>query len=350
MAGSAGGGTVALFAAGAGTGLLAGAASCASVQFGLLTGAVREAGRPLLPVIAFLTAKLAAHTVLGALLGAVGAAVAPGPRVRAALLVAAGVLLTVFALDLLGVPAARRLLRREGQSGHCAAPPAGRGPGVVGNPGAARSPGAFGRLRRPVALGAFTVLVPCGLTLSAELLAVGSRSALGGAAVMAGFVLGTAPVFALLGMALGRGLGALGGGLGAVAGAVVLVVAGWTLMSGLRLGGWLPSPGQARAVAEGSAEFVRTDGAGVQTITVWALDRGYRPSAIVARSGLPTVLVVRTRETRGCTRAFVIPGRDLERMLPVTGETRIPLGSPAPGRLRYTCASGHYPGGITFRR
>jgi hypothetical protein len=258
------------------------------------------------------------------------------------LLVAAGVLLVVFSLDLLGVPAVRRLLRRGEGSGRCAVPQA------AGACQAPRPVGARRGLRRPAALGAVTVLVPCGLTLSVELLAVGSRSAVGGAAVMAGFVLGTAPVFALLGMALGRGMAALGGRLGAVAGVVVLVVAGWTLVSGLRLGGWFPAP--ARAVSEGPSEgFVRTDGAGVQTITVWALDRGYRPSALVARAGRPTVLVVRTRQTRGCTRAFVIPGRGLERMLPVTGETRIPLGSPGPGRLRYTCASGHYPGDISFR-
>jgi hypothetical protein len=269
------------------------------------------------------------------------------------------VVLTVFALDMLGVPVARRLLRRNGSPAACTAPQAAEHPDPRqaterrnDRPAhhAAPQTHRWGAWGRPVALGAFTVLVPCGLTLSAELLAVGSRSVVGGAAVMAGFVLGTAPVFALLGVALGRGMGVLGGRLGAVAGAVVLVMAGWTLVSGLRLGGWFPSPGQASAMSEASAGFVRTDGSGVQTITVWALDRGYRPSALVARAGLPTVLVVRTRETRGCTRAFTIPGRGLERMLPVTGETRIPLGAPDPGLLRYICASGHYPGGITFRR
>ncbi|HEX2315058.1 MAG TPA: hypothetical protein VHJ17_15050, partial [Thermomonospora sp.] len=184
------------------------------------------------------------------------------------------------------------------------------------------------------------------LTLSAELLAAGSRSAVGGAAVMTGFVLGTAPVFALLGVALGRGLGLLRGGLGVAAGAVLAVVAAWTLLSGLRLGGWLPATGEARAVSDG---VVRTDAAGVQTITVWAVGRGYRPSTVGARAGVPTVLVLRTRGNRGCTRAFTIPSRGLERMLPETGDTRVALGAPRPGRLRYTCAAGHYPGSVVFR-
>ncbi|WP_174567489.1 sulfite exporter TauE/SafE family protein, partial [Actinomadura kijaniata] len=203
--------------------------------------------------------------------------------------------------------------------------------------------------RRPAVLGAATVLVPCGLTLSAEVLAVASRSPVGGAAVMAGFVLGTVPLFGLLGVTLGRALALLRGRLTALAGVALLAVAAWTATSGLRLAGWAPSAGAAgtdRAVRTGA---VRTDAAGVQEVTVWALDRGYRPALVTARAGVRTVLVVRTSGTRGHTRAFTIPGRGLDVVLPVSGETRIDLGAPGPGRMRFVCASGHYPGTITFR-
>ncbi|MCW2917857.1 MAG: Sulfite exporter TauE/SafE [Actinomycetia bacterium] len=314
----------ALFLTGAGTGLLAGGTSCAAVQVGLLAGAVRDVPRPAAQIGVFLGAKLATHAALGAALGLVGAAVQPGPRVRAALLAGAAVVLALFALDLLGFRPARRLLRRSGE--HCPAP----------------APGS----RLPAVLGASTVLVPCGLTLSAELLAVTSRSALAGAAVMTGFVLGTAPLFGLIGITLGRGLALLRGRLTALVGIGLLVLAGWTLQSGLRLGGWLPTPA---TTAPMNARFVQTDPAGVQTITVWALDRGYRPAILSARAGVHTVLVVRTRQTTGCARDFVIPGRGVERVLPVDGETSIDLGAPRTGRLRFTCAVGHYPGAITFR-
>ncbi|GAA2444546.1 hypothetical protein GCM10010191_71550 [Actinomadura vinacea] len=319
-----------LFLTGAGTGLLAGGGSCAAVQLGLLTGAVRDAPRPAAPVAAFLAAKLAAHTALGALLGIAGAAVQPGPRVRAALMLAAAAVLLVFALDLLGFPPARRLLGRFGQADgeHCAPAPGAR------------------RLRRPAVLGAATVLLPCGVTLSAELLAVTSRSAVAGAAVMAGFVLGTAPVSGLLGMGLGRGMAVLRGRLTVLVGAALVAVAGWTVMSGLRLGGWLPETGGAATAA---TRNVTTDATGAQVITIGAADRGYQPALVTARSGVRTVLVVRTHGNRGCTRAFTIPSRRLERMLPETGATRIDLGTPGPGRLRFTCAAGHYPGTVTFR-
>ncbi|MFC5746776.1 sulfite exporter TauE/SafE family protein [Actinomadura rugatobispora] len=334
-----------LFLTGAGTGLLAGGGSCAAVQLGLLTGAVRHAPRPAAPVAAFLAAKLAVHTALGALLGIAGAAVQPGPGVRAALMVAAAAVLLVFALDLMGFPPARRLLRRLGgpDGDHCATQA-----DLVDGTSATRP--RYGRLRRPAALGAATVLLPCGVTLSAELLAVTSRSPVAGAAVMAGFVLGTAPLSGLLGVGLGRGMRMLRGRLTALVGVGLVAVAGWTLMSGLRLGGWLPGPGTtATAATRDVTRNVTTDATGAQVITIGAADRGYRPALVTARSGVRTVLVVRTHGNRGCTRAFTIPSRNLERMLPVTGDTRIDLGTPRPGRLRFTCAAGHYPGAVTFR-
>ncbi|MBW8486113.1 sulfite exporter TauE/SafE family protein [Actinomadura parmotrematis] len=319
----------ALLAAGAGAGLLAGATSCAAVQLGLLAGAVRGTARPLRPVAVFLAAKLAGHAALGAVLGLAGSAVQPGPQVRGVLLAAAAATLALFALDLLGFGPARRLLRRGPAAGdaHCAPPPP--------------------RSRRPALLGLATLAVPCGLTLSAELLAVTSRSPLGGAAVMAGFVAGTAPVFGLVGLTVGRTMALLRGRLSAVLGVALLAVSAWTLMSGLRLGGWLPAGGGTAAAD--SARFVRTDAAGTQIVTVWALDEGYRPALLDARAGVPTVLELRTRGTRGHTRAFTIPARGEDVVLPVDGTIRVDLGTPRAGRLRFVCASGHFPGAITFR-
>nr|MDQ2708702.1 hypothetical protein [Actinomycetota bacterium] len=111
------------------TGLLAGGVSCAAVQGGLLAGLItrqRAAARTstpatmpasaparhttppgattgtttrttwsvlgddLTPVGAFLTGKLLSHTLIGALLGALGTAVQPSVRVNTALQIIAG--------------------------------------------------------------------------------------------------------------------------------------------------------------------------------------------------------------------------------------------------------------------
>jgi hypothetical protein len=238
------------------------------------------------------------------------------------LLLAAAVLMALFALDMLGVPGLGRLLPRV--------------------PGGSKTSGTGSR--RPAALGAATVLLPCGVTLSMELVAVASGNALTGAAVMAAFVLGTVPLNAALGWALDVSTRVLRGRLVRVVGVCVLAVAVWTALSGLRLGGWYAP--QSSAAADGGAARMGADG--VQTVTVRAVKDGYRPARVAARAGVPTVLLLRSADLYGCTRAVVIPGRDVQRLLPATGETTIDLGVPDSGALKFSCAMGMYGGRIDF--
>jgi uncharacterized protein len=194
--------------------------------------------------------------------------------------------------------------------------------------GAGRSGG------RAVALGAATILLPCGVTLGVEVVAVSSGSALGGAAAMAGLVVGTAPAFALLGLVMRR---AATTRLAALAGIVALVTGGWTIVSGLSLGGWLPGSVGSPAAA---AATVHADG--TQRIDVWATDRGYRPGVVTARAGVPAEIVFHLTGTPGCTRMLTIDGRDVA--LPAT----VRLDPRPPGSLRYVCSMGMYVGFITF--
>jgi sulfite exporter TauE/SafE len=358
--------TLTLFLTSAGTGLLAGGASCAAVQGGLLAGAVgrrtpapasqdhppRQAGarqrvaEPLAPVGAFLAGKLLSHTLLGALLGIFGAALQPSPRTRAVLLIAAGVLMVLFALDLMGVKAVARLVPR---------PPAGFGQLVR------RKSKSGGRLA-PALLGFATVLVPCGVTLSAELVAITSGSAVAGAAVMAGFVLGTAPLFAALGYVFRQAGRAFSGRLGMVTGLVVLAVALWTMVSGLQAGGWYSTVDTTARSAAAEHERgtsakadmpalqgpVTLDAAGKQTIVLTVTDF-YEPTAFTARAGAPTTLILRGKDSGGCARAFTIPELGVQVIAKRDGDIRIDLGTRKPGKLLFSCAMGMQGGAIDFK-
>ncbi|MFK0011854.1 sulfite exporter TauE/SafE family protein [Streptomyces sp. NPDC091027] len=344
--------SITLFVTGVTTGLFAGGASCAAVQGGLLAGAVgRRAtasasdtpGAPdasersglFAPVGVFLGAKLVSHTLLGAALGLLGAAVQPGPRTQAGLLIAAGVLMVLFALDMSGVRAVRRFVPR---------PPASWGRRV-------RRSAKSTAVSAPAVLGFLTVLIPCGVTLSVELIAVTSGSATAGAAVMAGFVLGTGPLFAVLGFFLRSAARLWRGRLTLVTAVVVLLVAVWTLGSGLRLGGWWPTPATpaAAAAAATPSGAVRAHPDGSQIITVQARSDSYSPGAITAKAGVPTILVVATNDTGGCARSFTVPDLGVRKDLPVTGTTTVDLGTRKPGTLEFTCAMGMYGGRITFQ-
>ncbi|MFF5112868.1 sulfite exporter TauE/SafE family protein [Streptosporangium sp. NPDC000509] len=310
---------VAVFAGGLAAGLVAGASSCAAVQGGLLFGLSGSAtgsgpARSLWPVGLFLLGRTATHVATGALLGLLGSAVRLGPETRAVLLVLAGLLVIGFAVGLL-----RRRHRGEGACGSGGAPDtAGRG------------------IVRSVGLGAATILMPCGMTISTEIVAVSTGSVLGGAAVMAGFVVGTAPAIALLGVFV-RVLTTAR--LVRLAAVVALVAGLWTVTSGLRLGGWTPGIATQAAVEEPSTGLRRD---GTQVIEIWATERGYRPGVVRARAGVPTELVFRTVGTPGCTGLLTIGGRDVR--LP----TVVRLPAQERGRLRYVCSMGMYLGFIDF--
>lgn len=358
------------------TGLLSGGVSCAAVQGGLLaalitrqraaTPASRGAGgnagisaraaveiRPrhqatatgpwwaglgedLTPVGGFLGGKLIAHTLLGALLGALGATIRPSVQVSATVQLLAGALVIVFGLAQLGVPGFRRISIQ---------PPVSLGKLVLRS---ARSQAAFA----PGLLGLASIFIPCGVTLSVEALALTSGSALAGAATMAVFVLGTSPLFAVLGYAVRKAATAWRGRLAAATGLALLVMGLLTFNGGLELAG---SPLAASRVVAALGRPSASDPpatasitGGHQTVRITADSDGYTPAIIHARAGVPTSLVIHADGADGCIRAFTVPELNIVQILPATGDTTIDLGVPRPGTLAYACGMGMYTGTITI--
>jgi sulfite exporter TauE/SafE len=298
-----------------------------------------QAGDDLLPVGAFLGGKLASHALLGALLGAVGAAFQLSVTVRVWTQLAAGVLIIAFGLAQLGVGPFKRFTIE---------PPAVWTRFVRDR---ARSQAAFA----PAVLGFVTILIPCGITLSVEALALTSGSAASGAAVMAVFVIGTGPLFAILGYAARRAATAWRGRLAAATGVVVLGMGLYTFDGGLTLA---DSPLAARNLpqtlglsagpAVADPTVVHLAGDGTQEVIVTARPNSYHPRNIAVKAGVPTILVLRSVANDSCTRGFVIPSLDQQWILPENGDTRIDLGVLQPGTLRYTCAMGMYGGQLTI--
>ena len=355
------------------TGMLAGGVSCAAVQGGLLAGLVarQRGGQPepairqptersrgrgaeaparsraarladdLAPVGGFLAGKLVSHTLLGALLGGLGSVVQLSVGMRTMAQTLAGVLIIVFGLAQLGVPGFR---------GIQVEPPESWSRFVRGR---ARSKTALA----PALLGLATVLVPCGVTLSVEALALTSGSVLGGALTMAVFVIGTSPLFAALGYLARKAASAWRGRLAVATGLVVVALGAYTLNGGLELSGsplaasriaeavgFGPEPATA-ALAPGDAPPVSVTG-GKQTVVITARPGKYSPSRLEVKAGLPTTMIIRAEDAAGCVRAFVIPSRNKQVILPENGDTAIDLGTLKPGRLDYSCGMGMYTGAL----
>lgn len=332
------------------TGLVAGGASCAAVQGGLLAGVMarRSPASPrgckpsssedAVPVAGFLAGKLVSHTLLGAALGLLGNAIEIGPRSRAWMQIATGVAMVLLALDLLGVKSVRRITP---------APPAAWGRLV-------RRTGRWESATAPALLGFSTVLIPCGVTLGMEFLAIASRNALSGAAIMAVFVIGTSPLFAAIGFAARRSALALRGRLSMLAAVAVGVAGVVSLNSGLVLAGssvtlasvFSPFAGPATPTVAAGATLPSLGADGVQRLEVVAGGGGYSPSAQRARAGVPTKLTVRANSGAGCTRSLVIRDLGVQTYLEGDKPRTIDLGKLKPGTLRFTCGMGMYAGAI----
>lgn len=337
-----------------GAGLLAGATTCAVAQGGLLVGLITRqkkaavaaglapAGRAatvsddLVPVAGFLLGKLLVLTVVGLLLGGIGSLISLDTRIGGLANLLAAAVMIVLGLSSLGVPGFRgiviappvswtQLVRRSTRSSSAVA---------------------------PFLLGIATVLIPCGVTISMMLLAATAGSAVSGAAVMVVFVVGTAPMFAAFGFVTQRYVSADSRVLAGTLGVVVLLLGLVTLNAGLvSLGS--PVTAQTLAASVGARPAAAAAAApapaltdGVQVLHIDAESGGYSPATIAARAGVPTTLIIRTRDTRSCIVATVFPSLGVQASLPSTGETEVDLGTLAAGEVPISCSMGMYTGTI----
>lgn len=328
------------------TGLSTGGLTCLAVQGGLLLGllAIRQDDegevylgrwqRLILPVNAFLVAKILVYSIFGFALGALGSQLQLSGSARiwlqliaALFMIATGVRL-IFPRWLpwlnIGAPAGiRRLVRRSARSRLMIA---------------------------PAILGALTILIPCGTTIAMEAAAVTTGSAIQAARIMFAFTIGTAPLFFVLGI-LARGTAVFQRRLAWVAAAFVIGVGLYTFNGVLVL---LDSPySWQREVVAARQAFGRDDGQTANaTITadsapvITVLAAGYAPNAVTVPSGQPVKLTFKGQGNTGCTSVVRIPKLQVLKTLTPNGIDVVTATFPKPGKYTFTCGMGMYSGVI----
>jgi sulfite exporter TauE/SafE len=314
------------------------------------------------PVGGFLAGKLVSHVAFGALLGLFGQALQPSFRVRSSMQIGAGILMVLMAANLAGllgkrsfVPSPPRIFQRLVRR-------------------SARAETTFA----PAMLGFLTVLVPCGITLSIEFLVIATGNPFTGAAAMGLFVLGTSPLFAVVGYAMRRATTVLRGHLTKLAALAVAVAGLLSVNSGLALRGSAftlakvapgisaavpPVLGGGRVATDGlsgnastadqpvALATVGADGIQVVQIAVGYGDMAggsspYNPSVVQAKAGIPTQLKFLTSGLGGCAGVVVLQSRGIEKALSRDANTVIDLGVLSPGTVGFTCGTGMYGGAI----
>lgn len=312
------------------TGLTTGGISCFAVQGGLLTSALATEEEiniskklRVRALIAFLIAKLIAYTLLGFLLGLIGSRLIISPNVQGWFQIFIGVYMLIMAANLLNLhPFFRYFVIRPPKFIFK----------ILRNQTKVKS------FFTPVALGALTVFIPCGVTQAMMLLAISASSPIISATIMFAFILGTVPVFFAIGYAANELF--THKTFSFIAAVVVAVMGIISINSGQVLRGsvhtlqnyWIVIVGSEKQTAAGNiVNMVVTNG-------------GYKVDVNTLKIGVPVKLTLKTNGVTSCARAFRIPSLNISKLLPQTGTTTIEFTPTSTGLLTYTCSMGMYSG------
>ncbi|MBI2443022.1 MAG: sulfite exporter TauE/SafE family protein [Candidatus Levybacteria bacterium] len=341
------------------TGLITGGLTCLAVQGGLLAASIaqrspfakatgdkeeefkRQAkGGNAIPILSFLIAKLAAYTVLGFLLGGLGSAFQLSLGAKTILQFAVAIFMVGTAFNILNVhPIFRyfviqpprfltRLVRKQSKSSDIFAP------GI---------------------LGAFTVFIPCGTTQAMMALAIASGNPAYGAAILFAFVLGTSPVFFILGYFATKLGDALHQQFMKFAAYAIIILAVFNANNALALTGsnftlenmwngfWCTVSFCSDSPIYPSTAQAAENAVNEATISIEAT--GYNPNNLTVKAGSQVTLHLTNSGGRGCTQAFTIPSLGIQRVVPIGSSDTIAFTAPnQPGQLPFMCSMGMYRG------
>lgn len=321
------------------TGLTTGGLSCLAVQGGLLASVILDEENEFVekkkklssirPVLLFLTSKLAAYTVLGFLLGYFGSYISLSPTLRGWFQILIGVFMVGVVLNILKVHPIFRYFSIQ--------PPKSIRKYVRKQ---TKNSGDLGA----IFMGALTVFLPCAVTQAMMLLAIASGSGVSGAAIMFSFILGTSPLFFILGYTAKTLTEKWAALFQKVVALLIVLVAFFTIYTGAVLAGFELSVTDKTATEEVPEAPKTVEKNGVQEVTINVLDTGYNPDEIKIKRGVPVNVTLKTNNTLGCARAFVVPSLNIEKILPKTGQDSFQFTPEKEGNINFSCSMGMYNG------
>lgn len=211
----------------------------------------------------------------------------------------------------------------------------------------------------PAMLGAMTIFIPCGTTQAMMALAISSGSALSGLAVLFAFVLGTTPVFFILGYFVTKMGDSLQKKFYKVAAVAIIFLSLYSLNGALALAGapnftsiWndLNKPNYfVEQLPEGPAgPSAPIEANNNPTLSIGAY--GYSPSTLYVKAGQPINIKVTNTDGYGCQQAFVIPSLGYQKIIRPGATETIQFTAPkTPGQISFMCSMGMYRGTIVVQ-
>lgn len=321
------------------TGLFSGGITCLAVQGGLFTAMIAKQqssgfSKSLPPVAAFFIGKLVSYSLLGFLLGWIGSFFQLSFQWQILLQIVVIFIMVNTALGMItnyplfqyfSLPSSEKIMHRiHGKQ---------LDRGVV----------------IPAVVGFATVFLPCGATQAMMALAVASGSPEAGALILAVFVIGTMPVFSLVGVATARMRKLFHLQFAKIAAISILLLAFFNLNNVLALttNGWTFGSFARDAYCVVSICEETFLGRPVTVEDIIMSNTGYTPREFVVRSGTPVALHLVNQSATGCTQSFTIPSLAIHENVPVGQEKTVEFTAPLKkGPLAFMCSMGMYVGRI----
>src|SRR3989338_2610971 len=313
------------------TGLFAGGLTCLAVQGGLLVSSITQQEEDklshlshIVPIMSFLITRLIAYTLLGILLGLLGSVAQLSLSTKIFLQFAVGIFMVGTALNLLQVHPIFRYFVIQ--------PPKFL-TRIVRNQ--SKSKTVFG----PALLGATTVLIPCGATQAMMAYAVTTGSPLGGAITMFTFILGTSPLFFLMGY-LAKKLGSsLSLGFNKLAAGAIILVAFYNIsgalaldVNGFTLGKVLTNITCTISFCDSNqVAGATTDSNIVKEATIFITQSGYRtqPETVNVKAGSKVKFNIVNQGGGGCIQAFTIPKLNIQSVISIGNSDSVEFTAPS---------------------
>jgi len=326
------------------TGLVTGGLTCLAVQGGLLATTIAkqhedkfkdqvQTSGNALPILTFLGSKLVAYAVLGLLLGWLGSLVELSLSAQVIMQFTVAIFMVGMAMNMLNVhPIFRYFVIQP--------------PKVLTR--LIRKTSKRGDLFAPGLLGAFTVFIPCGTTQAMMALSIASGSPVMGAAILFTFILGTSPVFFILGYMATKLGDTFQTKFTKVAAGTLVLLALYNINGALALSGSpITFSSVKRNVNDRAIETVLGDKQGVEEATIEFTQISYSPESITVKAGSKVKLNLVNKNGGGCIQAFTIPKLGLKKIVRMgTSETLEFTAPTKPQTIDFMCSMGMFRGEI----
>ena len=283
------------------------------------------------PQVAFNIGRIIGFGVLGAALGAVGAAVGLPTRLMGALALAVAVVMFLLGIRLTGISP-----RMAAWSPRLPA-------GLAGLLGIDAAPTRPYRDTRTALVGAATFFLPCGFTQAVQVYALSTGSPASAGLIMATFAVGTTPGLLAVATVPEIATGRARSTVLQVVGVVVLAFALLNVTSGLNLLGVTSATSTTVVARQVSDNVTVTDG--VQTVHMTQTRDGYTPADTVVHAGLPITWSIQATSQWECSAFLRVPDLDISVDLQ-DGPNTIQLPALPPGTVPFTCVMGMYTGNL----